>query len=59
IGRDTIIQAAYEVYLPLSQLEVRNLLKEMSEMGLVRVSRGRGGSQLTPEGRNYWLNGQR
>lgn len=59
IGRDTLLELARDIHLPLSQQEVRNILKEMAEKGLVRVSRGRGGSQLTPEGRDYWLNGQR
>ncbi|WP_409967004.1 hypothetical protein RFF05_10215 [Bengtsoniella intestinalis] len=58
IGRDTLLQLAQDIHLPLSQQEVRTLLKEMDAEGLVRVSRGRGGSQLTLAGRDLWLNGQ-
>ena len=31
----------------------------MAEQGLAHVSRGRGGSQLTPKGRELWEIGQR
>lgn len=54
IGRERILQAAREQHHPLSQIEVRTLLKEMSEQGLVKISRGRGGSQLTAIGRSLW-----
>ena len=57
IGRDKILEAARDAYLPLSQQELRAMLAEMSRQGLVRVSRGRGGSQLTPEGRKLVENG--
>ena len=57
IGREKILEAAREAYLPLSQQELRTMLAEMSRQGLVRVSRGRGGSQLTPEGRKLAENG--
>ncbi len=59
MGRDKLLQAAREAHVPMSQQEVRTLLNEMADRGLARVSRGRGGSQLTPEGRAYWENGQR
>lgn len=59
MGRETLLQRAQDIHLPLSQQEVRTLLKEMDAEGLVRVSRGRGGSQLTLAGRELWLNGQR
>ena len=51
IGREKILEAARAAYFPLSQQELRAMLAEMAQQGLVRVSRGRGGSQLTPEGR--------
>ena len=54
---EKILEAAREAYLPLSQQELRTMLAEMSRQGLVRVSRGRGGSQLTPEGRKLAENG--
>lgn len=57
-GRDKLLQKAREARFPLSQLEVRSLLADMAAQGLVRVSRGRGGSQLTPRGRALWENGR-
>ena len=57
IGREKILEAARAAYFPLSQQELRAMLAEMAQQGLVRVSRGRGGSQLTPEGRKLAENG--
>lgn len=54
IGRDTILSRAKECHLPISQQEVRKILAGMSEKGLVRIGRGRGGSRLMPEGRKIW-----
>ena len=59
MGRDKLLQKARESHVPLSQQEVRTILSEMAEQGLARVSRGRGGSQLTPKGRELWKIGQR
>ena len=59
MGRDKLLQKARESHVPLSQQEVRTILTEMAEQGLARVSRGRGGSQLTPKGRELWEIGQR
>ena len=36
---------------PCSQQEVRRILAGLDRAGLVRVSRGRGGTRLTPAGR--------
>ena len=58
-NRDKLLQKARESHVPLSQQEVRTILSEMAEQGLARVSRGRGGSQLTPKGRELWKIGQR
>ena len=58
-NRDKLLQKARESHVPLSQQEVRTILTEMAEQGLARVSRGRGGSQLTPKGRELWEIGQR
>ena len=54
MGRDKLLQKAREVHIPLSQQEVRAILSDMADRGLARVSRGRGGSQLTPKGRELW-----
>lgn len=54
LGRDKILAKAREDYIPMSQQEVRNILTQMAEQGIARVSRGRGGSQLTPVGRKLW-----
>lgn len=53
-GREAILQAARNCYLPLSQREVRDALNYMAGEGLAKVSRGRGGSRITPIGRNMW-----
>ena len=54
IGRDKLLQKAREAHVPISQQEVRSILSHMAGQGLARVSRGRGGSQLTPKGRALW-----
>ena len=59
MGRERLLQRAREAHIPLSQHEIRTILSDMAERGLARVSRGRGGSQLTPKGRALWENGQR
>ena len=51
LGRESILAAAREAGLPLSQQEVRRILTGLDQAGLARVSRGRGGTRLTPEGR--------
>ena len=51
LGRETILAAAREAGLPCSQQEIRRILAGLDQAGLVRVSRGRGGTRLTPEGR--------
>ncbi|MCI9120624.1 MAG: sigma 54-interacting transcriptional regulator [Oscillibacter sp.] len=58
IGRESLLKRAREARVPISQKEVRDILADMAAKGLVRVSRGRGGSQLTPEGRALWETGQ-
>ena len=58
VGRDWILKKAKEVHMPLSQQEVRNILANMADRGLARVSRGRGGSRLMPEGRKLWEMGR-
>ncbi len=50
IGRRTICQEAKQVKLLLTEQEVRSQLKQLEDMGLVRVGAGRAGSRLTPEG---------
>lgn len=51
LGREAILAAAREAGLPCSQQEVRRILAGLDRAGLVRVSRGRGGTRLTPAGR--------
>ena len=57
-GSTRLLELAHEAVLPTSQQEIRSVLAKLSEEGLVRVSRGRGGSQLTAEGRRLVENGQ-
>lgn len=54
VGRETILSAAKAVCIPLSQKNVRDCLETMEAEGLVKVSRGRGGSRITPLGREMW-----
>lgn len=54
IGREGILLNARREMVPLSQQEVRTILRVFDELGLARVSRGRGGSRITLEGRNVW-----
>lgn len=58
VGRDRLLQAARDCYLPLSQQQVRGILNDMAARGLARVSKGRGGTQLTQAGRALFENGQ-
>lgn len=58
MGRERLLEKAREAHVPLSQHEVRAVLSAMAERGLARVSRGRGGSRLTPKGRALWESGQ-
>lgn len=54
VGREKLLAKARECHMPISQQEVRSVLSRLSEEGLARVSRGRGGSRLTLEGRKLW-----
>ena len=58
IGRERLLQLARDAFVPTSQQEIRSFLAQMADQGLVRVSRGRGGSQLTPEGRQLYETGR-
>ena len=49
--KDAILAAAKAAGLPCSQQEVRRILSALDQAGLARVSRGRGGTRLTPAGR--------
>lgn len=54
IGREKLYQTAKERKLPISQKQIRDCLKEMTDQGFVVAGRGRGGSRITPEGRACW-----
>ena len=58
LGRERLLSAAREARLPLTQPEVRRILADLAARGLVRVSRGRGGSRLTPLGRQAYETGK-
>ena len=51
LGREAILAAAKAAGLPCSQQEVRRILAGLDQAGLARVGRGRGGTRLTPAGR--------
>ena len=50
-GRESLLKAAREAGLICSQQEIRRILLSLSQQGLARVGRGRGGTCLTPNGR--------
>lgn len=54
IGREKLLKKAREAHIPISQHEVRTILSDMASRGMVRISKGRGGSQLTLKGREMW-----
>ena len=54
LGRETLLSRARACHLPTSQQEIRSVLAGLADQGLARVTRGRGGSRLTPEGRRRW-----
>ena len=54
-----VVSASSQVQaLKKEQQKKKSILARMAQQGLVRVSRGRGGSQLTPEGRRLYETGQ-
>ncbi len=50
LGRGALCQTAREQGIYLTEQEVRSILIRLNELGLVSVSRGRGGSRLTKKG---------
>lgn len=54
VGREYLLKEAKERHLPISQHEIRQTLELLSNLGLVRVTRGRGGSRITPQGWEMW-----
>lgn len=54
LGRDKLLAAAKARHVPLSQSEARGVLQELARAGYAKVSRGRGGSALTLQGRALW-----
>lgn len=58
VGREKLLAKAKECFIPISQQEIRGILAGMSEEGLARVGRGRGGSRLTLKGRKMWEESQ-
>ena len=49
------LAAARREGVPCSQQEVRRILAALDRVGLARVGRGRGGTRLTPAGRELCL----
>ncbi|OUN22092.1 AAA family ATPase [Flavonifractor sp. An82] len=50
-GRESLLKAAKESGLSCSQQEIRRILQSLDQQGLVHVTRGRGGTGLTSNGR--------
>ncbi len=49
-GREKILEAAKQEHIPMTQKQVRDLLNELAEEGLIEVGKGRGGSRITENG---------
>lgn len=52
VGRGTLLQEALRQGVPLTEQEIRGILCTLNQLGLVSVSRGRGGSRLTQAGQS-------
>jgi len=50
LGRKSIAQKAYEQEVFLSEYDVRRILKDLEQQGLVCISKGRGGSTISSKG---------
>lgn len=55
VGRDKIYEAAKLRHFVISQKQIRELLRELSNSGMVVTGRGRAGSQITLKGRSCWI----
>ncbi|MGN1143842.1 MAG: hypothetical protein ACI4SU_04700, partial [Anaerovoracaceae bacterium] len=53
VGRKTLSEALEEKGIYLSEQQVRTITGRLEDRGLVAVSKGRGGTRLTPEGVQY------
>ncbi len=54
MGRGTLVERARQQDLPVTEQEIRGMLATLHSLGLISVSRGRGGSRLTQAGRSLW-----
>lgn len=54
MGRGTLLQEARQQSIPVTEQEIRDMLQTLNRLGLVSVSRGRGGSRLTREGQSLF-----
>lgn len=50
VGRGTLLEEARRQAVPVTEQEIRDILEVLNRLGLVSVSRGRGGSRLTQAG---------
>ena len=53
-GRGALLEQARQQGVPLTEQQVRDILWDLNRLGLVSVSRGRGGSRLTRAGLELW-----
>jgi len=56
VGRRSISDKLKNVGIILSEQEIRTRLKKMEEKGLIYVSKGRGGTKITPKGSKVLMN---
>lgn len=54
IGREKILQEAKKKDFPITQKRIRDLLKRLSDEGMIERRPGRGGNRLTSVGRQRW-----
>ena len=54
VGRGALLEQARRQGVPLTEQQVRDILYDLNRLGLVAVSRGRGGSRLTRSGTELW-----
>ena len=55
IGREKILREAKEKDFPITQKRIRDLLKRLSDEGMIERRPGRGGNRLTSVGRQRWF----
>ena len=53
IGRSSMLQTLKDKNIAISDIHLRKLLSELEYRGLLEISKGRGGTRITPEGLEF------